>query len=75
MKIKFSEVIYYTNSELGWGEGWEVLKHMGIPFVTIESAIHYVRNNYKYQMGGPALNHIGLSTFKQMEIEIGRAHV
>ena len=68
MNIKYSEVIYYTDSILGWKEGWKPLMHMGVPFVTIESAILYVRHNYRFMMGGPAQNHIGLSTFKQMEL-------
>jgi hypothetical protein len=64
MNIKYSEVIYYTTPDMKWGEDWEILKHMGVPFVTIESAIKYVRHNYKFR---PAFNHIGLATFEQME--------
>jgi len=64
MDIKYSQVIYYTTFEIGWESNWEILMHMGRPFTTMESAIKYVRHNYKF--GGAV--YIGLAPFDQMEI-------
>ena len=62
MKIKYSQVIYYTHFGPEFQHRWKVLLHLGEPFVTLESAIKYVRNNYSFNY-----DRIGLATFEQME--------
>ena len=58
--MNYRKIIYFA--ELGTEEtNWKPLLHLGNPFMTMDSAIKYVRNNYAFG-GGYA---IGLTTYDQ----------
>ena len=55
------EFIFFTNHDMGWQEGWDVLMFEGIPVRNMKVAIELVRRYMNRQA-------VGLATFDQMSV-------